>query len=270
MQEDFQFLDLRGERLFAAFHVPAQPTSRAIVMCHPLGEEKLWAERTFVAFAREASAAGFTVLRFDFRGEGNSDREFHQSDFHSRIEDAEYAIAALRGRVPHISEVALLGLRFGACVAAATAARRTDVSQLLLWDPVLDGAAYMQSFLRLNLMSQMALHRRVVESRELLVARLNKGDTVNVEGYALALPLYTQVSAYKLASVLPSFHGKALLVQVDQRPTPLKTELSTLAAANGCRVETVIEEPFWKEIKTFYQRAPELTRVTFDALRQSS
>ncbi|MEI2787934.1 MAG: hypothetical protein V9E93_03525 [Steroidobacteraceae bacterium] len=52
-------MDLKGERIFAAHHRPAQPASRAIVMCHPLGEEKLWAHRVFVTFARDLAAAGF-------------------------------------------------------------------------------------------------------------------------------------------------------------------------------------------------------------------
>ncbi len=170
MQEDYQFLDLEGERVFAALHRPTQPPSRAIVMCHPLGEEKLWSHRVFVSFARELAAAGFAVLRFDFRGEGDSDRSFEQTDFESRIGDCNLAVDAVRRMNPSVAEVTLLGLRAGAAVAAAVAARRSDISRLVLWDPVIDGAAYMQTVLRLNLMYQMALHRKVVENREALVA----------------------------------------------------------------------------------------------------
>ena len=48
-------------------------------MCHPLGEEKLWAHRVFVSLARDLANAGFVVLRFDCRGEGDSDRDARQS-----------------------------------------------------------------------------------------------------------------------------------------------------------------------------------------------
>ena len=49
------------------------PCAAAFVFCHPLTEEKLWTHRVFVTFARELAAAGHTVLRFDYRGNGDSD-----------------------------------------------------------------------------------------------------------------------------------------------------------------------------------------------------
>jgi len=236
-------------------------------MCHPLGEEKLWAHRVFVSFARDLAAAGFAVLRFDFRGEGDSDRQFEKADLETRIQDTCLAVDTVRELNPSIKEIALVGLRLGASVAAATAARRSDISRLVLWEPVVDGAAYMQTVLRANLMFQMALHRKVVESRETLVARLTKGETVNVEGYELAEPLFRQVSQFRLADVLPGFAGATFIAQINQGETPLKPELAELAETNArCRVEPIQEEPFWREIKTFYQRASELTRFSLQAL----
>ena len=267
MREEFQFLSLRGERIFTAQHLPAAPPTRAVVMCHPLGEEKLWAHRVFVSFARDLAKAGFVVLRFDCRGEGDSDREFQNSDLDSRIEDTNLAIDTVRQWNPGVTDVSLLGLRFGAAVAAAVASRRNDISRLTLWDPVVEGAAYMQSVLRLNLMFQMAQHRKVVENREALVERLTRGETVNIEGYELAQPLFDHASAFRLQDSLAQFSGDVLIVQVDQGENPIKPELSTLAEQNPrCRIVAAQEESFWKEIRTFYQRAPELTRLTFQAL----
>lgn len=263
MQEDYQFLDLEGERVFAALHRPTQQPFRAIVMCHPLGEEKLWSHRVFVSFARELAAAGVAVLRFDFRGEGDSDRDFQQTDFESRISDCNVAVDAVRRMNPSVTEVTLLGLRAGAAVAAAVAGRRSDLSRLVLWDPVIDGAAYMQAVLRLNLMYQMARHRKVVENREELVERLARGETVNIEGYEVAEPLFRQLSDFKLDDALQRFHGEVLIVQVNQGEAEARPDLAALAASNvRCHFDMAQEEPFWKEIRTFYQRAPELTRAT--------
>lgn len=236
-------------------------------MCHPLAEEKLWSHRVFVTFARELAAAGFAVLRFDFRGEGDSERPFERADLETRIEDTSLAIDTVRTLNPAVTEVTLLGLRLGASVAAAAAARRSDVAQLVLWDPVIDGVAYMQTVLRLNLMYQMAIHRRVVTNRDELAAHLCNGGTVNIEGYELAEPLFRQVSEFRMKDVLPRFAGETLLVHVNQGETPVPPELSALVDDGARRrLESVREEPFWREIKTFYQRAPELTRVTLQAL----
>jgi len=270
MHEDHQFLNLDGERLFAVHHRTATPADRAVVICHPLGEEKLWSHRVFVSLARELAAAGFATLRFDFRGEGDSDRRFEDASFETRVEDAIFAVDAVRSLEPSITEVSLLGLRLGASVAAAAASRRQDVARLILWDPVVDGSAYMQHFLRLQLMAQMAVHRRVVEDREALTARILGGDTINIEGYELTGALFRQVSAFRLADALSGFGGTTLLVQIDQGENPVKPELAALTAANvRGRVIQVREEAFWKEIRNFYQRAPELSRVSLEALHTS-
>jgi exosortase A-associated hydrolase 2 len=236
-------------------------------MCHPLAEEKLWAHRVFVSFARELAVAGFVVIRFDFRGEGDSDRDFEQSDFKTRIEDVDLAIDSIRELHPTVTDVTVLGLRLGASIAAAAAARRNDVSRLILWDPVIDGATYMQNVLRLNLMYQMAQHHKVIENRDALVARLANAETVNIEGYELPEPLFRQVSNFRLLDTLARFTGAVLVVQINQGDAPVKPELSELANSHrGSTVELVQEEPFWKEIKTFYQRAPELTRASLQSL----
>lgn len=269
MPEEHRYLNLRGERVFSVLHTPLKPASRAIVMCHPLGEEKLWSHRVFVTFARDMAASGFAVLRFDYRGEGDSDRAFEHTDLETRIEDASLAVDAVRERCGSVTDVTLLGLRFGGIVAAMIATRRTDISRLVLWDAVLDGAAYMQSALRLNLMSQMAQHRKVVENREALMARMTDGETVNIEGYEMSDRLFRQTCAFQLTATLSPFRGRTLLAQIVQDDTPLRPEVSDLARTlHECCAMTVKEEPFWREIKVFCQRSEGLTRATCEFLGQ--
>jgi len=263
MQEDYFYLDLNGECIFAGHYRPNTPASRAVVLCHPLGEEKLWSHRVFVTFARDMAAAGYAVLRFDYRGEGDSARRFEQTDLETRIDDTNLAVDTVRELKRSVTSVTLLGLRFGAIVAATTAARRSDISSLVLWDAVFDGAAHMQSVLRLNLMYQMAQHRKVIENRAALVKRMADGETVNVEGYEMSEQLFRQTCEFQLAAVLSPFRGQMLLVQVSQDDAPLRPEIAEITrTVHDCRAETVTEEPFWREINTFYQRAAELTRAT--------
>lgn len=263
MTEEAGFHDVGGERLFAVVHRPATETGRGVVLCAPLGEEQLWAHRVFVSWARELAAQGFTVVRFDYRGEGDSDREFEHSDLESRVDDAARAIGILRAAAPRLKETTLVGLRLGASIAALAATSQEGVDRLVLCDPVADGAAYMQVVLRINLAAQMALHRKVVTGRDELVAAMEDGATVNIEGYELAAPFYRQVTAFRLADVLPRFAGPSLLVQIAAEGAPPRRDLAALeAACPRARVASVVEEPFWKEIKTFYQRAGRLFDVT--------
>lgn len=268
MREEYKFLDLNGERVFAAFHHPSQTATKAVVMCCPLGEEKLWSHRVFHSLARELASSGIAAVRFDYRGEGDSDRDFEDTDLETRTIDACLAVDSIRASEPYLTDLTLLGLRFGTCVAARTAALRNDVTRLILWEPVLDGTAYMQSVLRINLMYQMALHRRVVQDRDALAARLHAGESANIEGYELTRPLYDQVVAFTLKDALRGFQGDTLLVQITQGDHPVKEELASSATAiPSARIAVVQEEPFWRETRSFCQRAARLTGVTIGAIR---
>ena len=268
MHETPGFIDIGGEQLFVTLHTPTEPASRIIVMCHALGEEKLWAHRVFVSFARDMAAQGFAVMRVDHRGEGESDREFEYTDLDTRVEDVCRTLDSLRDLVPNAEEVTLLGLRMGTVVAARTASSRSDVSRLVLWDPVLDGAAYMQTVLRMNLSFQMAQYHRVIRDREALVAHLSQGGTVNIEGYELSESLYSQVSAFRLREMLQRVKAETILVQISATEGSVRRELEEFAAdVPTCRVVAVREEPFWREGRKFCGRASELTRITALELR---
>lgn len=267
MTETAYFLPLGDERLFAFLHLPDGPCRGGAVLCAPLAEEKLWSHRVFVSFARELGGLGYAVLRFDYRGEGDSDRSFEQSDLATRIEDTAAAIDELKCRVPGLQKVTVVGLRLGAAIAALAAAGRNDVARLVLWDPVINGADYMQTVLRANLMSQMAQHRKVVESREALVERLDRGETINIEGYELTARLFRQVSAIQLADVLTAGLAACQIVSISPRIAPARDDIAALGArCPGASIASAVEEPFWREIKLFYQRAGDLFRVTFDWL----
>ena len=135
----------------------------------------------------------------------------------------------------------------------------------------MDGAAYMQAVLRLNLMFQLARHRKVLEDRNQLVERLAKGGTVNVEGYELGEPLFRQVAEFRLHEVLQRSAVETLIVQISQDEAPIKPEFESLTATcPWCRIESAKEEPFWREVKAFCQRAANLTSVTCRALGVNS
>jgi uncharacterized protein len=271
MAETAYFFQRGGERLFAFLHRPAAACRGGIVLCAPLAEEKLWAHRVFVSFARELAAEGYAVLRFDCRGEGDSDRAFEESSLTTRVEDTAAAIEELARHQPGDTGLTLVGLRLGANVAALAARGRRDVRRLVLWEPVLDGPAYLQSVLRSNLMYQMARHRRVVENREALVERIRRGELVNVEGYGLGGELYREVAALKLADCPPSTGVSTLVVSIAAQDAPPRDDLAALRREwEGTTVVSAAEEPFWREIRRFYRRAANLFGATFEWMRATA
>jgi pimeloyl-ACP methyl ester carboxylesterase len=94
--------------------------------------------------------------------------------------------------------IGLLGLRFGATLAALAAERSPKVGKLVLWEPIVDGAKYMQEMLRINLTTQSAVYKEIRHNREALVRMMRDGATVNIDGYELAYPCYEQATAVNL------------------------------------------------------------------------
>jgi exosortase A-associated hydrolase 2 len=242
-----------AEPLFGVVHQPDVATGSPFVFCHPFGEEKLWAHRVFVSYARLLASAGHPVLRFDYRGNGDSSGEFSDSSLAGAIADVRSAIAEVR-RQCQADSVHLLGLRLGATIAALVAAQERDVDRLVMWAPIVDGGAYMQELLRGNVTTQMAVYKEIRQDREGLVAAMRSGETVNVDGYELSYALYSEVTAVKLAAEQSTHRGPTLVVRIErntQRPAPDLDQLvtrfdqGTLVAAQ--------EEPFWKEIARSYQ-----------------
>jgi hypothetical protein len=111
-------------------------------------------------------------------------------------------------------------------------------------------------------MTQMATLKVVRHERPELVAQMEQGRTVNVDGYEMGWPLYSSVASIKAGSEPQTFAGSCLIVQIDRQPRPAP-ELQQLAKSYPAATVTFAqEEPFWKEIARFYQSAPNLFEVT--------
>jgi alpha-beta hydrolase superfamily lysophospholipase len=129
--------------LFGLHHPPSGPPRRwGVVICNPFGQESLRAHRSLRELARRLAEGGFHVLRFDYSGSGDSAGEGEEATLQQWLADISAAIAEVK-ETSAASRFALVGLRLGASLSALAAAGRADVDRLVLWDPILDGAAYL-------------------------------------------------------------------------------------------------------------------------------
>lgn len=137
------FFGAAGRRLYGSYHIPAEPARDCgVLVCYPMGQEYVRAHRACLNLAQRAAQAGFPSMRFDYSGTGDSAGDDASADLDLWKADIHAAIDELCDRAG-VSAVALAGLRFGAPLAAAVAAKRQDVVGLALWDPVVNGAAYL-------------------------------------------------------------------------------------------------------------------------------
>ena len=149
-------------------------------------------------------------------------------------------------------------------LALKVAVRRDDVGPLVLWAPIVHGERYLQELLRINLTTQMAVYREIRDDREALGRVLTSGGTVNVDGYEMTREMADELSALSLLSETTQPSGPTLIAQLERseaaKPQAEMVEMASRMPA--CELRVVREEPFWKEIPRFYDRAPNLFAET--------
>lgn len=273
MVEEPFFFRREREQLFAMLHGPKEKANAtAFVMSHPFGEEKLWSHRVFVSVARALAARGHPVLRFDFVGAGDSTGMTPDTSLDTHLADLRAAVAELKARRSGVQRVGLIGLRLGATFAALAAEQEIADGPLVLWDPILDGEAYFQELLRVNLSTQLAVYGAVQDTREVLSEKIRGGTPVNVDGYEIGKALFESCARKDLLDAAQKRHaGKTLVVQIAaNEKAKERDDLNALARGYGGEgAPRAVEHPFWREIKPFCGKAENLERVTLEWLESA-
>jgi pimeloyl-ACP methyl ester carboxylesterase len=132
-------------QLLGALHRPQRlrPRSTAVLLCNPFGEEASRAHRMFRVLATQLERAGYAALRFDYSGTGDSLGDSRAATVDAWVGDVAIAADRLRS-VSGAARLAVVGLRFGATLAALASARDVRLRHLVLWDPIIDGAGYLR------------------------------------------------------------------------------------------------------------------------------
>lgn len=137
------FFGSADHSLFGIFQ-PAQgetPGRAGVLLCNPYGQEAIRVHRIYRVLADRLVRAGAHVLRFDYYATGDSAGEDAQGDLDDWAGDVIAAHEALVRR-SRASRVVWIGARLGATLAIeASATCKPDL--LVLWEPILDGVAYL-------------------------------------------------------------------------------------------------------------------------------
>jgi alpha/beta superfamily hydrolase len=248
------FLNSRRQRLYSVLHLADEAQKQhdfAVVVCAPLFEEKLWSHRVLVNYARSLAAQGIPVLRFDYFGDGESEGRFEEATVTSRVADILDAVEFCRSRAG-VRRIFLLGLGYGA-VLALSAARSGDVDGIVAWAPIMSGEQYTSDLLRAHLGAQVVLHRKVIHDREALVQQIMSGEFVNVEGYEIGNPFFSELVATDTRKLIEEQTRQVVLVQIapGERIDP---QYASFAQSTDSRVQffSVRELKFWAQQKTIY------------------
>ena len=220
------FFPVSGADLYTVLHEVKDPVAR-VLLVGPFTLERHTSYRAWVQWARYLAARRIEVLRYDYRGVGESTGIFEDMTFESWIDDVERLAGWLRKRGEDVP-LLLHGLEMGGLLAAKTF-HHGGSDALLLWSAPGDANEVLRSTLQ-RWMGPMQLLKREEERRPAshYFRLLEEGRSVEVQGYEWSAELWRQSLSVDLpAAMVPpndptKFYKKPVrMVKLGKNATPL-------------------------------------------------
>jgi alpha-beta hydrolase superfamily lysophospholipase len=203
-----------NSRLFGWLHRPgaARTSDLGMVICKPFGYEAICGHRTMRTLADSAAGLGVPVLRFDYRGTGDSaDGDASADQIEVWLRDVAAAISTLR-RCAGVSRVCLLGFRLGALLAALAAAGRAGVDALILVAPVIEGRRYVRE------LRTTALAAAANVSANPADKRAARDGAIEAGGFLLSAASIARLSQVNLTTLTEAPASEVLIIDRDDLP----------------------------------------------------
>ena len=283
MQFHAFFLETPAGPRFALHHPAQGATPRGLVLAiHAFAEEMNKTRRMAALQSRALAAAGWHVLQLDLHGCGDSDGDLGDASWNGWLDDIAAGAQWLRGQqrpdAPPLP-LCLWGTRAGALLAAQALHRQEAAigpAHLLLWQPVLQGKAQLQQFLRLVTAAGASAGTSTATAagtdQPSLRQQLSNGQTVEVAGYRLNASLAEGLEAAALTPCPASAPQRLIWLECSPL-TPPRSQVPAAAALQAWREagwtvhsHTVSGPPFWQTVEI--EEAPALLDATLQAMAE--
>lgn len=256
--EQHRFLSLDGNNIYCVDYTPEKDVekSTAIILCKPIWGERIRTHRIYTNLARSLRKDGYYSITCDYFGDGNSDGDSQEMTFSTMMRD-------INGLIDRILEekkadhIILLGIRLGADIALHINDRQKRNIHKILIEPVLHLNSYLNDVLRANLTTQMAVHKKVVKTREMLIEEMKNGAAVNIDGFLIDNRLWESFEKVDRKGFLESAAENINLVVLNTREKLENKYQDLLAGENTITVSKIKREFIWTGWK-YYKPKPDL------------
>lgn len=226
-----------------------------MVLCAPFGQESLRAHRAFRQLGLRLARVGLHVLRFDYFGCGDSAGESDDGDAAQWMADVATAADELK-RSQRLEATSLVGLRIGATLAALAASRRSDIDSLVLWQPVLEGKAYLQE--------EWTAHADWLARRtEALGPAKLDGERPQILGFPLTEAMRASIGELNLLGLRKRPARRVLLIERDPAAGARRLEGHLANLDVEVHYRCVAEPAIWKRVG---MDQPVVPRETLDCI----
>jgi alpha/beta superfamily hydrolase len=132
MKEEKVHFSTSAGKLAGIIHHPDHLSSRCVITCHGLFSDKQ--SDKFFTIGEHFAKEGITVLRFDFRGCGESDGKIEDTTITARREDLNAALSFIRTHKPSVAHtIGLLGSSMGGYISLIVAASDAMIKAVVAW-----------------------------------------------------------------------------------------------------------------------------------------
>jgi pimeloyl-ACP methyl ester carboxylesterase len=230
------FFGSSERQLFGVYQPPAAlgpNNQRAVLLCYPGVQEYNTNHWAFRRLAANLTRQGYHVFRFDYFGTGDSAGSVAEGHPDIWVENVGQAASELLD-VSAARSLSLVGMRLGGALAFLATQGPPSVSDLVLWEPVVDGREYLHELER--------WHR----SRSLLLlhaARARKSNT-DLLGYPLPAELRRSLESIDLCRACNAERpraGRVHVVAAEARPEYTRLCDALTAAGHATRLRVVSE-----------------------------
>jgi uncharacterized protein len=221
-------------------HPPLGRAHGAVLACAPLLQEGIRCQRALWSLSETLAAAGIDVLRFDWFGSGDSAGTSADIVVPGLVDDLASAESFMRSSAA-LPGPRLLALRSAALPLLAHASRRREPVDVVLWAPVLDGAALAASW--------REQHRRQLHVAGRFLSAETASDDDELLGFVLDRDLLDDVGTLQGKNLLLPAGSKLLLAH--WASSPVDESFVAAQRAAGVAVECLelddADEPDWDD-----------------------
>ncbi len=226
LEEQRGYFEVPGAHLYTVLHRVEVPIAR-VLLVGPFASARHYSYIYWAQWARYLAHRGVEVLRYDYRGVGESEGVFEEMSFDQWSEDVQLLSGWLRNRSPDVPLV-LHGLEMGA-ILAARAFHSGIGDLLLLWSP----SANANQSLRSDLLRWLALQQISTDSCErkpasVFIRQLAEGSFLEVAGYRWSSRLWHDSFEVELPPSLGNEPGLRSANARSLRIVPLGKEAAPL------------------------------------------
>ncbi len=227
MKEQFKFFEWQHEHsriIRGSLHITERENNSWFVICHGLTGQRIGPGYLFVKLSRALSEQGFSSLRFDFFGSGESSGTFQEMSIDTMISDLNMVVKNLR-KYYNPGSITLVGHSFGGMIASL-AVEQVKPDGLILIAPISDP-------------------KQIIKSKRNLFSNENKnGGLIEFGPHEMNTEAFSRLlQVDPLDSIAKYFRGDLLLIHGDtDSSVPVENSLNYVDCAKQAGISTTYHQ----------------------------